>query len=126
MRFDEFKYRVAKVPFSEKWNLQYKRNEKAEQEVYNLYVKGDYDLVGTEHSRGHVDIQFLSQHQVIHTNSKHSIFYWRKIIENAKCIALVDSAMANFVEQLNIQTKKILIQKPGMPTATYKTGWTIK
>jgi hypothetical protein len=47
-------------------------------------------------------------------------------LENASSIALVDSAMANFVEQLNIENKKILLLKPGHPRPTFRNDWKIK
>jgi len=126
-KFDEFKYRLANVPFKEKWNLQYKRNKEKEEEVFNLYVKEKkYDVVGIKHSRGQLNVQFLSKNQVIHINENHSIFHWRKVLEKAKCIALVDSAMANLVEQLNLDNKKIFLTKPGQPTPTLHNQWEIK
>ena len=98
-----------------------------EQEVFNLYVKQEkYDVVGLKHSRGEANVQVLSKNQVININENHSIFYWRKILEGAENIVLVDSAMANFVEQLNLPNNKILVQKPGQPTPTIKNEWRIK
>ena len=123
-KFDEFKYKIAKVPFSNKWTLDYKRDLKAEEELYNLYVKTDkYDVVGLTHSRGKVNKVIESKHQQIELNEKHNLLHWRKIFENAQNICLVDSAVSNFVEQINIKSKKILIQKQGQPIATYKNDW---
>lgn len=126
-KFDEFKYRKAKVPFTNKWELIYNRNLDKELEVYNQYVKQEkYDVVGLKHSRGEANVQVLSKSQIIFINENHSIFHWRKILENADNIVLVDSAMANFVEQLNLTNKKILVQKPGQPTPTIKNEWIVK
>lgn len=126
-KFDEFKYRLAKVPFKNKWELTYNRNLDKEQEIYNQYVKQNkFDLVGLKHSKGEANVQVLSKNQVIHINESHSIFHWRKILEKADNIVLVDSAMANLVEQLNLPNKKIIIQKQGQPTPTIKNEWTIK
>lgn len=123
-KFDEFKYKIAKVPFDRKWTLDYKRNLKAEEELYNLYVKSDkYDVVSLTHSRGKVNKVIESKHQLIELNEKHNLLYWRKIFENAQNICLVDSAVSNFVEQINIKGKKVLIQKQGQPIATYKNDW---
>ena len=66
-----------------------------------------------------------SKHQLIEINENHSIFNWRKVFENAQNICLVDSAVSNFVEQLNIKCKKTLIQKKGQPIATYNNNWRI-
>ena len=126
-KFDEFKYRLAKVPFKNKWDLQYTRDLDREQEVYDLYVKEKkYDVVGLKHSRGEANVQVLSKNQVIHINEKHRIVDWRKVLEGAEHIVLVDSAMANFVEQLNLPNKKTLVTKPGQPTPTFKNKWDIR
>ena len=125
-RFDEFKYKIAQVPFKEKWNLQYTRDLKAEEDIYNTYVKSEkYDVFSLNHSRGKVNKVVESKHQLIELNEKHSIFHWRKVFENAQNICLVDSAVSNFVEQLNIKCKKTLIQKKGQPIATYNNNWRI-
>ena len=46
------------------------------------------------------------QRIIIFINENHSIFHWRKILENADNIVLVDSAMANFVEHKAKITRK--------------------
>ena len=125
-KFDEFKYKIARVPFVEKWNLNYKRDKKAEDKLFNEYVKSDkYDIVGLTHSRGKVNKVIQSKHQLIELNEKHNIFHWRKVFENAQNICLVDSAVSNFVEQINVKGKKILIKKQSQPIATYKNDWKI-
>lgn len=125
-KFDEFKYKIAKVPFELKWNLEYKRNLEEEQKLYDLYVKQDkYDVACLDHSGGRLDVKLESQYQLIEINTKHNIFHWRKILENAQTIALVDSAIANFVEQLNLPNKKILLRKNGHPIPTFKNDWRI-
>jgi hypothetical protein len=127
IKFDLFKYNKCNVPFDNKWNLIYNRNIEKENQIINDLVKHPkYDIVSTKHSRGEISIIFESKYQIIHVNENYNIFHWRKIIEQANCIALVDSSLANFVEQCNIDTKKILIQKPGHPTPTFKNNWTIK
>lgn len=125
-KFDEFKYKIAGVPFISKWNLQYKRDLKAEDDVYTTYVKNEkYDVYSLTHSRGKVNKNIQSKYQLIELNEKHSIFHWRKVFENAQSICLVDSAISNFVEQINIASNKILIQKTQQPIATYKNNWKI-
>lgn len=125
-KFDEFKYKIAKVPFELKWNLEYKRNLEEEQKLYDLYVKQyKYDVACLDHSGGRLDVKLESKYQLIEINTKHNIFHWRKILENAQTIALVDSAIANFVEQLNLPNKKILLRKNGHPIPTFKNDWRI-
>ncbi len=124
-KFDAFKYRLAQVPFDLKWKLEYKRDFEKERELYATYVGSilDYDIIGVKHSRGVVNVKFESKNKLIEVKDFHSIFDWRIILEEAQCIALVDSAMANFVEQLNLPNKKIIIRKPGHPTPTFKNNW---
>jgi len=125
-KFDEFKYKMAEVPFKKKWDLQYKRNLKSEDDVYNLYVKSEkYDVFSLTHSRGRVNKTIQSKYQLIELNENHSIFHWRKVFEKAQNICLVDSAISNFVEQINTTNNKVLIQKNGQPIATYKNNWKI-
>ena len=126
-KFDEFKYRKTEVPFDLKWKLEYNRNLEKENEVYNLYVKEErYDVVSTKHSRGNLNVTFDSKNQIISLNENHNIFHWVKVLENAQTIALVDSAPANLVEQLNISCKKIVLRKPGHPIPTFRNKWIIK
>lgn len=124
-KFDEFKYKIAKVPFEEKWKLTYKRNTQKEQEVYDKYVNAEkYDVYSLKHSRGKINKTIQSKYQLIEMNEDHSIFDWRLVLEKAQNICLVDSAVSNFVEQINTTNKKTLITKQGQPTATYK-NWSI-
>ena len=126
-KFDEFKYRKAEVPFNLKWKLEYNRNIKKENDIYNLYVKEqNYDIVSTKHSKGKLNVTFNSKNQIIELNENHNIFHWIKVLENAKTIAVVDSAPANLVEQLNISCKKIVLRKPGQPIPTFRNKWIIK
>lgn len=127
VKFDYYKYMKCDVPFDLKWDLSFSVNEDKENKIISDLVKSDnYDIVSITHSRGILPVQFESKNQIIVVNENYNIFHWRKILANAKCIALVDSAMANFVEQLNLTNKKILLSKPGHPTPTFKNNWIIK
>ena len=126
-KFDQFKYRLCKVPFDLKWKLEYNRNLNLEQKVYDNMVKTlKYDVVSTKHSRGEVNVKFVSKLDIVTVNEDYNIFHWRKVLENAKCLALVDSAMANLVEQLNLPNRKILLRKPGQPIPVFKNTWMIQ
>jgi len=127
VKFDLFKYNKCNVPFELKWKLEYNRNEIKENEIVQALVKqNNYDVVSIKHSRGTLPVKFESKNQIININEDYNIFHWRKLLQNAACIALVDSAMANFVEQLNLTNKKILLRKPGHPTPTFKNNCSIK
>ena len=115
------------MPFDLKWKLEYNRNLNLEQKVYDNMVKTlKYDVVSTKHSRGEVNVKFVSKLDIITVNEDYNIFHWRKVLENAKCLALVDSAMANLVEQLNLPNRKILLRKPGQPIPVFKNTWMIQ
>jgi len=57
-----------------------------------------------------------------------SIFYWIKILENAKQIFAVDSAPANLVEGLKLKNEKYLLIKAldhPKGTPVMRSGWKI-
>jgi hypothetical protein len=125
--FDRFKYNVCNVPFEEKWNLSIKRDVQDEEKVYNEMVKTScYNILGLQHSQGKIDVEYISNYPNILINQKYNFFSWLKVLENAKSIILVDSAMSNLVEQMNLTNKKILITKPKQPQPYFKNNWIIK
>ena len=122
--FDKFKYRKANVPFEEKWNFTYNRNYSEEEKVYKHIVKHTpYDIIGTKFSGGDLNLRFDSKHNIVKFTDDFSIFHWRKIFEEAEHIALVDSAMANFIEQINLPNKKTLIKLTNRPAPTFRNNW---
>ena len=124
--FDQFKYRKCGVPFDKKWCLNITRRADDEEIVYNTYVKNDkYNVAGLSHSRGSVSLKIESNNPTVYINESHSFFSWIKVLENANNIVLVDSAMSNLVEQLNLPNKKTLITKPRQPLPVYKNNWNI-
>jgi len=122
--FDMFKYRKANVPFEEKWNFVYKRDLEAEEEVYNAIVtQTPYDIVGTKFSGGDANLKFETKNHLVRFTDDFSIFNWRKVFENAQHIALVDSAMSNFIDQINLPNPKTLISLAKRPAPTLKNNW---
>jgi hypothetical protein len=111
---DQFKYRISNVPFSEKWNFKINRNTEQENNIYNLYVKQtNYVVTSLTHSRGKLNFKIdANDCQIIEMNTKHNVFYWLKVLENAKCIVCVESAISNLVDQMNFKNRKFLISKP--------------
>jgi hypothetical protein len=127
-KFDEFKYRLLGIPFTEKWNLVVDRNLKAENDLYNKYVTREpYVVTSLNYSKGRVcDIQLDARDRaVVEVNDKHNIFYWIKILENADAMALVDSSLMNLVEQLNLPNKKFLIRRPEGRLPTIRNEWRV-
>lgn len=115
--FDKIKYDMLDVPFEEKWNLKINRNHEKEEQLYKMLVKNEkYGVVNLNYSSGSISVNFDSEDgQIIYVTEDYSIFDWIKILENANTIALVESAMSNLVEQLNLTNRKILFIKPNEP-----------
>lgn len=124
VKFDEFKYNIAGVDFTEKWNLAYTRDFAKEHELFNLYVKSDnYVFVNLVHSRGAEHVHIDTNKPQIFLNTKHNIFDWRMIIEKADHVITVDSAIACFIEQLSLNKKLIMIPKKGHPLPYLRNNW---
>ena len=109
MKFDQYKYAVAGVPFARKWTLAdcILRDPAREQKLYDqLVTKPRYmvyqgkssdveyeiDLSGIEADVQRIEITELTD----------SIFDWLKILEGAETIVLIDSVFANLIDQLKI------------------------
>jgi hypothetical protein len=124
--FDVFKYNRLAVPIDEKWKLELARDHEAESKLYDELVKEDkYALVNLNHSKGRIDCRIEYGGQIIETNDSHNIFHWIKIIENASVIAVVDSSLANLIEQLNISCKKTLFKKADSRLPSIRNKWDI-
>lgn len=128
VRFDLFKYNRLDVDISEKWKLLdcIQRNVSEENKLFEKEVSDeDYILACLNHSDGKSDYAFKDGN-VVYLHDKTSLFYWIKVMENAKEIVMVDSAPAQLVEQLNIGCKKVLISRGGSnPPPTIRNEWTV-
>lgn len=114
LKFDEYKYAIAGVPFSEKWNLSIKRDSKREEALFKTVVcKDDYVVVHKHGSNFHKDIvvsQRFKGMQVVEIDEKTpNIFDWLLVLEHARCLILLDSCFANLVDQLGLPNEKIYI-----------------
>lgn len=132
LKFDEYKYAITRVPFSEKWNLVINRDYKEETKlIEKLNIREEYILLHETAGDGErVEIAIPSnireQYRVITiSNITSSIFDWIPIYERASGIFFIDSAHANLVEQLNIGTNKHLKLRSHVSfTPVFKNGWT--
>jgi hypothetical protein len=126
MTFDKFKYKLCNVPFEEKWNLYFNRNLEEEDKIFKEHINvPEYNIIGTTCSAGKINVQFESKYPNIEINENYNIFSWYKALRNAKNIILVDSAMANLVEQCNLSNKKTLITRPNGRLPHFKNNWKI-
>lgn len=146
LRFDEFIYNLAEVPFEHKWNLEIKRNIQAENKLFEKKIKtskysvGHFDVEynkygwqkGIATRQGYYNLckKFIQNNliEVLPDKEFSSLFYWIKILENAEELFLVDSGPFNLVEGLSIgKNKTLLIKALDHPQGTpiTKNKWSI-
>lgn len=129
LKFDEYKYAIAGVPFLEKWRLNIRRNRKRETELQAKLVRQpDYVVIQKVGSNFKTDFRFppgFEKSQKIEiTEQTDNIFDWLTILENARLLVLVDSCFANLVEQLNLRTPKVfLLRSEARFTPVLKNHW---
>lgn len=122
IKFDQLKYEIADIPFEEKWNLQITRNESKEKELFLQLnpTKEEYVVVqwrGSDYFK-QIKIQDIDNIKQIEVQPiTNSVFDWIYVLEKAKGFVLVDSSVANLVEQLKLpQPKMFLARQPARPT----------
>lgn len=132
LKFDEYKYATARVPFEYKWKLNIKRDLKREQELYDKLINNDKKYVVT-HLEGS-DIKYnpdgigidRDKYDVINITSEQTtnIFDWLTIIERADSVICLDSVFCNLIEQLNLPIKKHFIRRSAIyMTPVLKNNW---
>lgn len=128
-RFDSFvtaKYELAKVPIEERWNLNYKRNETKEDELLGKVVSTeDFILVHRHTDYGtpptiHPSDNSLEVVEFTKVEG-YSIFDWRKVIEKAREIHVIDSSLCNFVEVVDTNAKLFYYPTDRVPNQWDKT-----
>lgn len=109
--FDQYKYHVAGVPFTQKWTLKdcITRNPEREQKLYDEVVGSSTEPYVVVHKEGSnytakIDPSWIPEGwRVIElTDRTDSVFDWLKILEGAEAIIAVDSVISNIVDQLKI------------------------
>jgi hypothetical protein len=131
LKFDEYKYAVAGVPFAEKWQLSLRRNADRERALYDRLVPSrPYACVHLEGSDLTVSadaVKALTGDLPVVQISPQSddIFDWLVIIERAAHLIMIDSCFSNLVEQLGLKNPKhLLLRSPCALTPVYKNDWT--
>lgn len=128
--FDEFRYDLALVDFSEKWKLVYNRFPDRENFIFNsLNCEGKFCLAHLEGSDSKADINFNNPLNLpiiqIQPKSK-SVFDWTLSLERADYLIMYDSCFANLTEQLNLPNKKFFIKRsPPKGTPILRNSWNI-
>lgn len=114
LKFDEYKYAVAGVPFNEKWKLTLQRDNDREKSLSDQIVKSaNYVVVHQVGSNYKTNVTVPSQYrhyQRIEINeATDNVFDWLSILENAKLLVLIDSCFANLVDQLGFSNEKYFL-----------------
>jgi hypothetical protein len=119
-KFDQYKYIRAGVPFLDKWRLAecIEWDTAEEDRVYNTLVKDDTPYVvlhleGSDH-RGTYDPAIIPEGWntvEIREGITKSIFNWRRVIQGAEAVVMVDSVMANLVDQMGWGSDRYFIQR---------------
>jgi hypothetical protein len=131
LKFDEYKYALAGVPFSEKWTLSLTRDPGREQALHKSLELGDTPYICIHGSgsdfKGELKLPpgWRETYKIVEIAPiTDSPFDWLYTIEHAAKLVLIDSMFANLVEQLNIGVDKYLIQRSVTAlTPVYKNGW---
>jgi hypothetical protein len=112
LKFDEYKYAAAGVPFREKWNLSVRRDPGREERLYRQLVTQD-DFVVVHQQGSNFKSKFgipapFRKCQVIEIAERtENIFDWLGILERARLLILIDSCFSNLVEQLGFENEKV-------------------
>jgi len=130
LKFDEYKYAVTGVPFSEKWTLKIERDEKRERRLFeSLGVRRKFVCI---HRRGtqvaanfQVPAQWQRDYDIVELDERtDSPFDWITTLEKAAILVCIDSCFANLVEQLNLPNEKhLILRNPNPFTPVFKNGW---
>lgn len=130
LKFDEYKYAISGVPFSNKWNLILHRDHERELALYNkLGITKPYicvHLKGTEFKANITLTQsWINNFQIIEVDKiTDNPFDWLYTFENAAKLVFIDSCFSNLVEQLNLTNEKYLILRSVCSlTPVMKNGW---
>jgi len=134
LKFDQYKYWVAGVPFINKWHLAecVTRNKKREYEFKkSLKLKKPYAVVHLRGSDFHanIDLSWLENDQIINIDDHKtdSIWDWLGVLEEADAFVGVDSVFANMVDSLQIPIPNLywLRRSPWDLTPVLGSSWTI-
>ena len=119
-KFDQYKYIRAGVPFLDKWRLGecIEWDTAAEDRVYAAVVKSDTPYVvvhleGSDHRAAYDPAIIPAGWNTVEITEgiTDSIFNWRRVIQGAEAVVMVDSVMANLVDQMGWGSDRYFIQR---------------
>jgi len=130
LKFDEYKYAIAGVPFERKWQLKYDRDMEREERLFeSLKISANYVLIHDQGSAMPEPLEIAPEwtrgFEVVRiSNLTDSIFDWRLTIERAAKLIMVDSCFANLTDQLNLENEKALfVYSPVTFTPVFVNEW---
>jgi len=133
LKFDEYKYAVAGVPFSEKWNLSIVRDRAREQALFDRVVKSkDFIVAHLQGSNATAKVQLSAYtselvngcQSIEITPLSDNVFDWLLVIERAALRITLDSCFANLIDQLRIPGRKLFIPRSvGVHTPVLQGDW---
>jgi len=130
LKFDEYKYAVTGVPFSEKWRLSIQRNAERERRLFERVApEGPYTLVHLEGSDASIGLEALRSEigglPVVQICAiTENVFDWLLVIERAARLVMIDSCFSNLIDQLGIDRPKWLYLRSSVAnTPVYRSGW---
>ena len=130
LKFDEYKYAIAGVPFARKWTLRYERDTAREEALYErLGIDGPFICLHEEGSDVRLQLDLPEEitrgHRVIRMDALTDDFLdWRLTLERAAKLVLIDSSFSNLVEGLNLPNEKYLVVRSSRQfTPVYRNGW---
>ena len=119
-KFDQYKYIRAGVPFLDKWRLAecIEWDATEEDRVYATVVKADTPYVvvhleGSDHRAAYDPAIIPAGWNTVEITEgiTDSIFNWRRVIQGAEAVVMVDSVMANLVDQMGWGSDRYFIQR---------------
>jgi hypothetical protein len=137
LKFDQYKYATAGVPFVKKWRLGacISRNSGRELALKDrLALPKRYCVVHLNGSNARVDVSLVKNfidpavHIVdVDTVKTGSIFDWLAVIEEAESVVCIDSCFANMIDQLGIDRPNLFwIRRSAWDlTPVLGSSWTI-
>jgi hypothetical protein len=128
LKFDEYKYAVAGVPFAEKWRLTLRRDLDREREFHaSLNIRGPYICVHRRASSMRVDFgipEEWASYQIVEVDERGTPFDWIYTFEQAAKLVCIDSSFSNLIEQLNLPNEKHLFLRMENPFCpVLKNNW---
>lgn len=123
---DEEFYRLADVPYAEKYkSFHIERDLAAEKEVFHDLVppSSEYIFVHDDEDRG-LKIEIQSDMPVIKNDKKYNLFHYIYLLENAKEIHCMESAFRCLIEHIDVSSANIFFHAirptPGGKISTVK------